>query len=100
DTLVHLTNPHLPFGGVGNSGMGAYHGHHSFKAFSHQKSVMYKPFILDIAQRYQPYTSFADKLLRFALRPIPRSWIRVLYGTGFLALAGIILAIIFATKHH
>ncbi|OQS03533.1 aldehyde dehydrogenase, partial [Thraustotheca clavata] len=100
DTLVHLTNPHLPFGGVGNSGMGAYHGHHSFKAFSHQKSVMYKPFILDIAQRYQPYTSFAEKLLRFALRPIPRSWIRVLYGTGFLSFIGIILAIIFASKHH
>ncbi|WP_246943080.1 aldehyde dehydrogenase [Bacillus pinisoli] len=42
DTLTHLGNPELPFGGVGHSGMGAYHGHYSFKTFSHEKSVLKK----------------------------------------------------------
>jgi acyl-CoA reductase-like NAD-dependent aldehyde dehydrogenase len=42
ETLMHLANPKLPFGGVGRSGMGSYHGHHSFKSFSHSKSVLKK----------------------------------------------------------
>ena len=41
---MHLSNPLLPFGGVGRSGMGSYHGHYSFKSFSHEKSVMKKTF--------------------------------------------------------
>ncbi|MEZ4751156.1 MAG: aldehyde dehydrogenase [Bdellovibrionota bacterium] len=55
DTLMHLANPHLPFGGVGNSGMGRYHGKYSFEAFSHYKSVLNKSFLVDIPLRYQPY---------------------------------------------
>jgi aldehyde dehydrogenase (NAD+) len=39
---MHLANPNLPFGGVGRSGMGSYHGHYSFKSFSHSKSVLKK----------------------------------------------------------
>jgi len=55
DILLHLTVPELPFGGVGQSGMGSYHGKASFDTFSHQKSVLIKPFWFDIFLRYQPY---------------------------------------------
>lgn len=52
DTLYHLANPHLPFGGVGASGMGAYHGKHSFTTFSHQKSILIQSTTIDIPVRY------------------------------------------------
>jgi len=52
DTLYHLANPHLPFGGVGQSGMGSYHGKHSFNTFSHQKSIMKQTTKFDIPFRY------------------------------------------------
>ncbi|RKQ37729.1 aldehyde dehydrogenase [Oceanobacillus halophilus] len=52
DTLYHLANPHLPFGGVGNSGMGSYHGKYSFEAFSHQKSVLKQTTKFDMPFRY------------------------------------------------
>jgi aldehyde dehydrogenase (NAD+) len=55
DTIVHVAIPTLPFGGVGDSGMGAYHGKASFDTFSHFKSVLKKPFWLDFALRYPPY---------------------------------------------
>ena len=55
DTMVHLTNPRMPFGGVGNSGMGAYHGRHSFNTFSHHRSILAKSTRLDIPLRYPPY---------------------------------------------
>jgi aldehyde dehydrogenase (NAD+) len=55
DALAQLGNHHLPFGGVGSSGMGAYHGKQSFETFSHTKSIMKKPFFLDIPFRYAPY---------------------------------------------
>lgn len=52
DTLYHLANPHLPFGGVGSSGMGAYHGHASFETFSHAKSILTQSTTFDIPIRY------------------------------------------------
>ncbi|GAB3791553.1 aldehyde dehydrogenase [Virgibacillus kimchii] len=52
DTLYHLANPHLPFGGVGNSGMGAYHGKHSFDTFSHSKSILKQTTKFDLPFRY------------------------------------------------
>lgn len=52
DTVFHLANAHLPFGGVGASGMGAYHGKHSFLTFSHQKSVLSQTTKFDIPVRY------------------------------------------------
>lgn len=52
DTLYHLANPNLPFGGVGKSGIGAYHGKYSFDAFSHSKSIMKQTTKLDIPLRY------------------------------------------------
>jgi len=55
DTLVHLANPKLPFGGVGESGLGKYHGKYSFDTFSHEKSVVKRSFWLDLALRYPPY---------------------------------------------
>lgn len=67
DTMVHLTNPLLPFGGVGESGVGSYHGRQSFDLFSHRKSVMVKPFWGDATMRYAPYTGWKLKLIRFFL---------------------------------
>jgi aldehyde dehydrogenase (NAD+) len=55
DTVVHLTNPRLPFGGVGFSGMGSYHGKFSFATFSHHRSILSKSTLLDISLRYAPY---------------------------------------------
>jgi aldehyde dehydrogenase (NAD+) len=57
DTLLHLSNPYLPFGGVGASGMGSYHGYHSFKAFSHCKSVLHRATWFDLRLRYPPYAT-------------------------------------------
>ncbi|MFM2064217.1 MAG: hypothetical protein RLZZ507_3888 [Cyanobacteriota bacterium] len=55
ETVIHFTVPSLPFGGVGNSGIGSYHGKASFDTFSHYKSVLKNPFWLDIKLRYAPY---------------------------------------------
>ncbi len=55
DTLLHFANPHLPFGGVGNSGIGSYHGKNSFETFSHRKSILKRSFRLDAPLRYPPY---------------------------------------------
>ncbi len=55
DALIHFTNPNLPFGGIGNSGMGAYHGKHSFDLLSHKKPVVKRAFWFDLPQRYAPY---------------------------------------------
>jgi aldehyde dehydrogenase (NAD+) len=54
DTISHITSEHLPFGGVGNSGMGSYHGKSSFDTFTHYKSVLFKG-RLDIKAKYPPY---------------------------------------------
>ena len=59
DTVVHLINNRLPFGGVGNSGMGAYHGKLTFDIFSHKKSIVKRGTWLDLPVRYAPYK---DKL--------------------------------------
>ena len=59
DTLVHFSNKRLPFGGVGHSGIGAYHGSLSFDTFSHKKSIVKKANWLDLPMRYAPYK---DKL--------------------------------------
>ncbi|PWN05797.1 aldehyde dehydrogenase [Rhodohalobacter mucosus] len=55
ETISHLGNPHLPFGGIGNSGMGSYHGKHSFDTFSHKQSILKKPVWPDPDVRYPPY---------------------------------------------
>lgn len=64
DTIMHITPNNLPFGGVGNSGMGSYHGKKSFETFSHQRSVLNRKIYLDLSQRYPPYTTKTLKLLK------------------------------------
>ncbi len=69
DVVVHLATSEMGFGGVGESGMGAYHGKAGFDAFSHYKSVMDKKTWLDLPMRYQPYKSkLYEKLLHMFLR--------------------------------
>lgn len=58
DTLMHVSNHHLPFGGVGNSGMGRYHGHESFLAFSNARAVVTTPTWLDLPVKYVPFKYF------------------------------------------
>ena len=55
DVVMHVSVPDLPFGGVGNSGMGSYHGEAGFRTFSHERSVLRRPFRLDVPFRYPPY---------------------------------------------
>ncbi len=59
DTIMHIANENMPFGGVGNSGMGHYHGKLSFEAFSHRRAVVTTPVWLDLPFRYMPYRMFA-----------------------------------------
>ena len=58
DTVMHIANDHLPFGGVGNSGMGRYHGRESFEAFSHRRSMLEVSGRIDLPFRYPPYRLF------------------------------------------
>ena len=58
DTLMHVANHHLPFGGVGNAGFGSYHGKDSFLAFSHKRAVLNSPTWMDIPFRYAPFKHF------------------------------------------
>ena len=62
DTVIHFTNNRLPFGGVGHSGIGAYHGKRSFDTFSHHKSVVRKANWLDVPLRYAPYKGKLDTI--------------------------------------
>ncbi|MGB3787087.1 MAG: aldehyde dehydrogenase [Phormidesmis sp.] len=69
DVFLHVAIWGMPFGGVGDSGIGAYHGKTSFDTFSHMKSVLKKPFWLDIDWRYPPYAKkldFFKKMLNFS----------------------------------
>ena len=68
DTIIHIASTKLPFGGVGESGMGHYHGKFSFDTFSHKKSVVEKSVVIDLSIRYQPYTKTKDSLIRKFLK--------------------------------
>lgn len=68
DTVMQIASPYLPFGGIGPSGIGRYHGKKSFETFSNMKSVMEKSNLLDIPVRYPPYTAFKEKMLRLLMR--------------------------------
>ena len=59
DTIMHIANERLPFGGVGNSGMSSYHGKESFDVFSHRRAVVTTPTWLDVPFRYMPYKLFS-----------------------------------------
>ena len=64
DTLQHIASHYMPFGGVGNSGMGSYHGKWSFDTFTHYKSIYQKKAKPDLSMRYQPYTDKNYKQIR------------------------------------
>lgn len=68
DVVIHLATSEMGFGGVGESGMGTYHGKRGFETFSHIKSIVDKKRIVDLPMRYQPYTKWNEKLLRFFLK--------------------------------
>lgn len=63
DVIMHIANANLPFGGVGESGMGSYHGKFSIDCFSHKKSIHRASTLIDIPLRYPPYPAWAKKLI-------------------------------------
>ena len=67
DTVIHLASSHMSFGGVGESGMGSYHGKKSFDTFTHYRSVL-KQGKLDVKLRYFPYKSGKEKIIRMILK--------------------------------
>lgn len=68
DTVVQMASPHAAFGGVGESGMGKYHGKYSFDTFSHQKTILIQSTKVDLAVRYQPYRHWKKKIVRKLFR--------------------------------
>ena len=58
DVIMHIVNGNMPFGGVGNSGIGSYHGKESFMTFSHRRAVVSTPTFVDMPFRYMPYKLF------------------------------------------
>ena len=68
DVIVHFANENLPFGGVGESGIGAYHGKNSFDTFTHYRSLIKKSNLIDIRFRYAPYTSIKEKIIKWYLK--------------------------------
>ena len=68
DTIIHLASHHMGFGGVGESGMGAYHGKLSFDTFTHYKSIVDKKTWMDMPVRYAPFTDTKEKMLRMFLK--------------------------------
>ena len=68
DTIIHLATSDMPFGGVGESGMGSYHGRVGFETFSHYRSIVDKKTWMDLPIRYQKYTGLKEKMLRMFLK--------------------------------
>ena len=68
DTLMHVSNPYLPFGGIGSSGIGSYHGKFSFILFSHMKGYIKRSTWLDLPIAYPPYSKRKEKLVRKLLK--------------------------------
>lgn len=68
DCVIHLATSQMGFGGVGESGMGAYHGKTGFDTFTHYKSIVDKKTWMDLPMRYQPYKTIFDKMIRMFLR--------------------------------
>ncbi|MEF9991383.1 MAG: aldehyde dehydrogenase [Romboutsia sp.] len=64
DTIMHIANTNAPFGGIGSSGIGSYHGKKSFDTFSHQKSVLKSSILIDVSTKYPPYTENNLKILK------------------------------------
>eukprot|EP00948_MAST-09A_sp_MAST-9A-sp1_P003192 g3192.t1 len=78
ETVTHAGNTSLPFGGIGKSGMGSYHGKFGFDTFSHFKSVLIKTNYLDLPQRYPPYSTASIGILTLVQWVYPQSQIRMI----------------------
>jgi aldehyde dehydrogenase (NAD+) len=68
ETVMQIASPYLPYGGVGCSGMGRYHGKASFNTFSNRRSVLVKSNLLDMWLRYPPYSKFKTRIISFLMR--------------------------------
>jgi len=90
DTMFQMANPELPFGGVGGSGMGRYHGKWGFDEFSHVRAIMYRKTWIDLAARYPPYTDGNMKLFeRLMVGPlVPVALVKAFMAIGGAAVAG------------
>ena len=67
DVVLHVSNHYIPFGGVGNSGIGSYHGKYGFDTFSHKKSVVWNETMLDLPIRYAPFNLLKFRMLKYIL---------------------------------
>ena len=67
ESLVHLSNPNLPFGGVGASGIGNYHSKAGFDTFTHYKSILHKSFLFEPSIKYLPFTKLKRRILKILL---------------------------------
>lgn len=68
DAIMHISNCKMPFGGVGESGIGSYHGEHGFKTFSHYKSILQKPTWIEPELKYFPHSKAKFRLMKWLLR--------------------------------
>jgi aldehyde dehydrogenase (NAD+) len=68
DTVMQIASPYLPYGGIGHSGMGRYHGRKSFEVFSNMRSVLEKSDLFDLPLRYPPYNNFKEKIIKLFMR--------------------------------
>ncbi len=68
ESIMHISNSHLPFGGVGESGMGTYHGEAGFKTFSHYKSILDKPTWFELNVKYPAYSAFKLKAVKLLMK--------------------------------
>jgi aldehyde dehydrogenase (NAD+) len=68
NVILHLANPDLPFGGVGESGMGNYHGLYGFKTFSHERAVLTQGFFSAVAFFYPPYTEKVQRMITWVTK--------------------------------
>jgi aldehyde dehydrogenase (NAD+) len=67
EALMQITNSHLPFGGVGESGMGSYHGENGFRTFSHYKSILEKPTLVELSLKYFPHSTNKLKWIKWMM---------------------------------
>ncbi|CEG50496.1 aldehyde dehydrogenase [Plasmopara halstedii] len=92
DSMVQSSNLNLPFGGVGASGIGSYHGKYSFDAFSHKKSVLTKYTMMDLPHRYMPYNKSKTKMMLLLLKPLPSTLIAIV-AYAFISLGFVIMGL-------
>ena len=92
DTIIHFIGPYVPFGGVGNSGMGHYHGKFGFDNMSHLKPIVEQSNLI-MSLRYPPYDDNAKKILEFILRYLPYGRDEILKKVG-IAICSIVISVL------